>query len=370
MAKKAYIGVEGVARKIKKGYVGVEGLARKIKKAYIGVGGVARPCWSGGTLTYYGTITPFSSDRYMHSATEVGDKAIIGGGKTATGTEFNTVEAYDASLTKVDAPAMVSAKYSHPATRTKDYGLFGSGYRGLTHVDAYTSSLVRTEAPRPDVGRWNHAGTDVGGYGIFAGGQDAYGDMSDYVEAYDNSLTKTVLTPLSQARQLLGGETAGNLAIFAGGQKALGSGSYVKTVDAYDSSLTLKSAPSLTSAVPIYAKARAGKYALFLSNNTTYFTMWAYDSSLTRIDITPIVTSRHDVAATWNDDIALFGGGRRTGSYVADVWMVDSSLTQSLTTSLSQARYLAVGAKVGNSALITGGANASTLKTVDAYKVI
>ena len=38
MAKKAYIGVGGVARKAKKIYVGVGSTARKVKKAYIGVG--------------------------------------------------------------------------------------------------------------------------------------------------------------------------------------------------------------------------------------------------------------------------------------------------------------------------------------------
>lgn len=42
MAKGAYIGVNGVARKNKGGYVGVNSVARKIKKGYIGVNGVAR----------------------------------------------------------------------------------------------------------------------------------------------------------------------------------------------------------------------------------------------------------------------------------------------------------------------------------------
>lgn len=47
MAKKAYIGVDGKARKIKTGYIGVGGVACKIKKAYIGdTNGKARLCWS------------------------------------------------------------------------------------------------------------------------------------------------------------------------------------------------------------------------------------------------------------------------------------------------------------------------------------
>lgn len=42
MGKAQYLGVNGVARKVKKQYIGVGGVARKIKKGYLGVGGVAR----------------------------------------------------------------------------------------------------------------------------------------------------------------------------------------------------------------------------------------------------------------------------------------------------------------------------------------
>lgn len=45
-----YVGVDGVARKVKGAYIGVDGVARKIKKGYIGdENGVARLCWSSGT---------------------------------------------------------------------------------------------------------------------------------------------------------------------------------------------------------------------------------------------------------------------------------------------------------------------------------
>ena len=84
MAKKAYIGVNNVARKIKKGYIGVNGVARKIKKAYIGVDGVARPCWGGGWPEYYGVapnLTGSSSRRLGYiAAAHVGNYAIFSGG--------------------------------------------------------------------------------------------------------------------------------------------------------------------------------------------------------------------------------------------------------------------------------------------------
>ena len=48
MAKGQYVGVNGVARKVKQPYIGINNVARKVKTAYIGVNNVARECFSGG----------------------------------------------------------------------------------------------------------------------------------------------------------------------------------------------------------------------------------------------------------------------------------------------------------------------------------
>lgn len=50
MAKGAYIGIAGKARKVKKMYIGVGGKARKVKKAYIGIGGKATTSSDKGIL--------------------------------------------------------------------------------------------------------------------------------------------------------------------------------------------------------------------------------------------------------------------------------------------------------------------------------
>ena len=136
MAKKAYIGVDGIARKIKKGYIGVDGIAHKIKKAYIGIGGVARPCWSGGELAYYGTIATLSKVRSELAATTVGDYALFGGGVGST--YYNTVDAYDASLTRTSPTALSKARYELAATTVGDYALFGGGESATNVVDVYT----------------------------------------------------------------------------------------------------------------------------------------------------------------------------------------------------------------------------------------
>lgn len=57
MSKAAYIGVGGVARKVKKMYVGVDGVARKVKKGYVGVNGVAQQFFAARYFEYTGTYT-------------------------------------------------------------------------------------------------------------------------------------------------------------------------------------------------------------------------------------------------------------------------------------------------------------------------
>lgn len=70
MSKAAYVGIDGLARKVKKMYVGVDGVARKVKKGYIGVDGIARQFFSAGTLVVYPTValTANSSNGYTAAA--------------------------------------------------------------------------------------------------------------------------------------------------------------------------------------------------------------------------------------------------------------------------------------------------------------
>ena len=142
MAKGAYVGVDGKARKIKKGYVGVDNVARKVKKGYVGVGGVARPFFSAEGLEYYGAITPLSRGRYLLAATSVGRYALFGGGRYSSSDSSSslssTVDAYDESLTRSTPSALSKARYDLAAATVGGYALFGGGYFISSAVDAYT----------------------------------------------------------------------------------------------------------------------------------------------------------------------------------------------------------------------------------------
>ena len=49
MAKKAYVGVNGISKNVKNIYVGVNGVPKKVVKGYVGVNGVPKVFWDGGT---------------------------------------------------------------------------------------------------------------------------------------------------------------------------------------------------------------------------------------------------------------------------------------------------------------------------------
>ena len=97
MAKDAYIGVGGKARKVKNLYIGVGGKARKVKKAYIGVGGKAR-------LFYTSTLPPTLVDLFTSERTaEVYDVVYANGYYAAVAYR------YDGSSGEVNIPTVLIA---------------------------------------------------------------------------------------------------------------------------------------------------------------------------------------------------------------------------------------------------------------------
>lgn len=80
MAKGAYIGTGGTAKKIKKIYLGVGGVAKKVKKAYIGIGGVAK-IWFSSDVVLANTV----------AATGITNPVSTSSGPTTTARDRGTV---------------------------------------------------------------------------------------------------------------------------------------------------------------------------------------------------------------------------------------------------------------------------------------
>ncbi|MGI6029754.1 MAG: hypothetical protein ACOX81_10180 [Candidatus Heteroscillospira sp.] len=343
------------------------GTAHKIKKAYIGIGGVARPCWSGGELAYYGTITGLSVARKSLAATTVGNYALFGGGNSGS-SAVKTVDAYNASLTRTIPEALYSEKCSLSATTVGNYALFGSGsyvYSYGSAVDAYDTSLTRTSPISMSKGGYNYAATTVGNYALFGGGYSS--SESSKVDAYDTSLTRTLPTTLSSPAEELAATTVGNYALFGGGHDG---NSVIGIVNAYDTSLTRTSATSMSISRAALAATTVGEYALFGGGRAFNVTtvVDAYNSALTRSTATELSVARQELTATSVEGFALFGGGY---PQYATIDAYDLSLTRSIPTSLSQGRAGLAATSISNYALFGGGyANGlGSFANVDAYVV-
>lgn len=107
--KTAYIGIENKPRKIRQIYIGIDNISHRVKKAYIGVGGIARPYWGGESkIEYYGqTALNRGVGKHSLAAVTIVNQALFGGGTSNSGS-CDTVDAYDTSLTRKEAPSLAS----------------------------------------------------------------------------------------------------------------------------------------------------------------------------------------------------------------------------------------------------------------------
>ena len=375
MAKGAYVGVDGVAHKIKKIYTGVDNVARKVKKGYFGVGGVARPFFSDEGLEYYGVIDPLSVARSRLAATTVGDYALFGGGYTQSDGHYDTVDAYNSDLTRSTPTSLSLARAYLSSTTVGDYALFGGGL-GLTRpqekktVDAYDRNLTKT-SPNMELvaGRYHLAATTLGDYALFGGGYD--GSPSDIIDIYDSYLVANRYINLSQRKYHLAATTVGNYALFGGGYTSYSA--LTDTVDAYDYTLTRSTPTSLSLARAYLSSTTVGDYALFGGGRGESYSysdaVDAYDSTLTRSTPTSLSLARYHLAATTVGNYALFVGGIGNPSdidkYTVDAY--DNTLTRSTPTGLGLARSELAATTVGNYALFGGGYAKGYIGTVDAY---
>lgn len=343
-------------------------IARKIKKAYIGIGGKARPCWSGGELTYYGTITPLSKATYLLAATTIGNYALFAGGN-----DIGTVNAYDDSLTKENPSELSPYRCDLAATTVGNYALFGGGYTVENErtyvVEAYNTSLTNSRAPNLAAAVDQLAATAVGNYALFGGGcSNSSGKARSEMNAYDANLTSHAINGLSFAKYELKATTVGNYALFGGGYDNNNTDRATSIVNAYNTSLTRSTPTAFSEPKYDHAATAVGNYALFGSNDVVN----AYDTSLTRTIPTPLSASRVNLAATTIGNYALFGGGVWSSAYSTAVDAYNESLTRTIPTELSIQRGELAAATVGNYALFGGGytgTSPSTTDAVDAYTI-
>lgn len=313
--KKIYLGVNGVARKVKKAYLGVNDTARKVKKAYLGVNGVARPVMTSG-ISYFGETTPLDWGRPGHMSGSTHDYALFAGGAYA----LNDCETYDKSLTYRSVSGLDNIK------------LFG----GSVSIDNTV---------------------------IFAGGFDSMSGRG-YADAekYDNSLTKTYLPDLSEAKGYVSGLCIGNFAVFVGGLTSQSAHLGVSAIDYYDISGT-HFTESFDSNAYALASAKAGERGLFYGVGNTV----SVDTSLTVTKIQGTSGVLYAAGASLGDS-AVFAGGQ-TGAYITNtppgavdtVKVYNNSLTEVSQLSLKGVSTQHTGISAGDFLLFAGGMNDSDI---------
>ena len=266
------------------------------------------------------------------------------------------------------------------ATSIGDYALFAGGYtiQAINNVDAYNKSLTRSTPTALSSATCCSAATSIGDYALFGGGgTNTYqtGSIYSKVDAYNTSLTRSTPTALSSARTYLAATSIGNYALFAGGNdgRHTSTTTTYSTVDAYNTSLTRSTPTSLSVGRACLAATSIGDYALFGGGGvnkfqSNYSTVDAYNLYLTKSTPTSLSVSRNNLAAASNSNYALFAGGddgSNTAYSTVDAY--NTSLTRSTTVDLSNSRIYLTATSLKDFAIFSCGYSLSGSPNVDAY---
>ena len=422
MAKKAYIGVNGVARKIKKGYIGIENFTkRNLPAGYTQVEYIE----STGSQYFDPELVINKTDSYEYILDALLTNDLYGGANgylqfksSLSGGKRVTIRvSYDGSthVTTVYVDGVVSSTTDWTSSYSGENVKIGILRMGNAGNVWYTSdpqigkvyscqikkngSLVRDYVPATNASGtaglhdmvngkfYTNAGT-----GTFAVGPTYKGIARKIKKAYigiggvarpcwsgGKPAYYGTLSSIGQ-RMELAGLSFKNYALFAGGEGSVDVNYLIQsTVYTFNNSLTKGSAPALSVARAWMASATTLNHALFASgagNGSSYdnlATVDAYDTSLVHSTPSTLSSGRKYAAGTSLGELALFGGGVYSfGStnklnHKTDVY--DKSLTLTSVSALGTGRYNLAAATIGTHALFGGGQKTTSTKynIVDAY---
>lgn len=427
MAKGAYIGVNGVARKIKKGYIGVENFVpRNLPSGYTQVEYIE----SSGAQYIDTGFKPSNNSRVVMDiqASGFNNRWLFGSRTSSTSASFAVGLMSTSTVHSEYGSANTTATVSKATERTtvdknKNVCLFGSvavtntaaTFSGTYPIYLLSLNNGGTAASKGFVGKLyscqiynngtlvrdyvpckNSAGT-AGLYDLANGSfYTNAGSGTFAVGSAHNSVARKIkkayigiggvarpcfgggeleyygaITPFGTARESHAATSNGKYALFAGG-----SPSNATSVEVYDASLVHSTAPTGLSVGRYWLAATSvGEYAIFGGGYYNKTNVDAYNSSLTHTSCTAFTKGVCELAATTVGNYALFGGGR----YVATedtsysyVYSYNGSLTKGSPTALSKARSELAATTVGDYAIFAGGYvgygnTAGNYSTVDTY---
>lgn len=431
MAKGAYIGVNGVARKIKKGYIGVENFVpRNLPSGYTQVEYIE----SSGTQYIDTGFKPSNNSRVVMDiqASEFNNRWLFGSRTSSTSASFAVGLMSTSTVHSEYGSANTTATVSKATERTtvdknKNVCLFGSvavtntaaTFSGTYPIYLLSLNNGGTAASKGFVGKLyscqiynngtlvrdyvpckNSAGT-AGLYDLANGSfYTNAGSGTFAVGSAHNSVARKIkkayigiggvarpyfgggeleyygaITPFGTARESHAATSNGKYALFAGGATSSSSNNPT-SIEVYDASLVHSISPTALSVGRYWLAATSvGEYAIFGGGYYNKTNVDAYNSSLTHTSCTAFTKAVCELAATTVGNYALFGGGK----YVATentaqsyVYSYNGSLTKGSPTALSKARCQLAATTVGDYAIFAGGyveygSSAGKYSTVDTY---
>ncbi|WFR55344.1 hypothetical protein QA584_17235 [Anaerocolumna sp. AGMB13025] len=371
MAKGIYFGVGGAARKVSKLYYGVGGVARKVKKGYIGVNGVARLFFNSAPEKV-ASVTPLSVASAGTSVAFTGAYAVVANGSDNNGYPTKSVDAYNASLVKVAAPAY-DTKYRSGITPASigGYACFYGGVwtdtsSNYASMIRYDPSLIRTIAAT-SLAKGGMAVARNTTYTVFIGGSTYNGVTQRTADTVaENFLTQTL--PDVSANDIWQRDTmvasTPNYAVFSKDPFNV----------AYDNARVQVAFSSPGNKQGIGATLK--NYILLaggIMSNAITNQVAAYDYNLTRIATTTLNIPLRYSSSVSRDDYAIIAGGQYGSGQIdltGEACYFDTFLVRDTLPSLITNMYGAGTFSIGDYAVFAGGRHPTLGVTanVEAYK--
>lgn len=394
MAKKAYVGVSNVAKKVKKIYVGVNGIAKKVKKGYVGVNGVARLFYNPEITSVSLLRSYIAGIRTAHGKASFDDRALFAFGTNGTASDPSELYIVNKDLT---------TQIKSGDTFSNSLGAANSAYACFTYAKNYAKAYSKTLTGQSfttgsnAVGE-NGASTTLDDTVIFFGGGRIAGDVSYNTIFISNTLTVNTAFAMPISLEGAAGATD-NYAINVLGIGSVDNsqgyyrGVYSNEARAYDANRTATMLTLPTYIVDLAGTSFAG-HALFaggLTHSNDYgsqpamsSSVFAYDDTLTRTALTSLSVARMHLDACASEDLAIICGGLvmtwdSSGTSISEVSsdvveIFDKHFTKQVVTSLSEARFDTRVAMAGDNFVVYGGNKAwypvDYTGTVDIYEMI
>lgn len=420
MSRRTYIGVDGIARKVKKIYVGVNGIAQKVKKAYIGVSNLARQFFGG-----YDSIQKVSdpirfvqcpyndavNNSYLRgiAAGNLANKYALFAGSfsqysTGSGRVYypsKYVYAVNEELTVTSAPNLpYYSAWLKPANLT-DYIVFGYGYSQTTvstnnsaptptsaYAYAYGKDLTRHELNDLYSSTFDKTyGTSAGNgthaiYPFWMKSVSATDDVK--LTVYNNELVQSIISSDGTLEDRIGSIDAcrfNNYAVFFGTMNAAHSDAEPTTsVYAYDQDLIKHTMSGLSDAGTLtyprqcvattnYVVLAGGRTSDSSASKLNQYPkdLEVYNKNLIKISTTAKLSYNTEWFGTLAiDNWIIFCGGHygytNTGSSTdgeaTNVNMFDENLIRT-TDELDNGLYYLEGASIGDYGILVGYGNAN-----------